>query len=159
MCKRAGGEERDDLERLAETHLVGEHLAGRGGHRAAAAVDRFCLSLGSVAGDITLAQGGFAGVVITDDLEMGAIREHYSLEETVVRAVTAGVDVLLFSNTSKNRLSLASEVRTILVNQAEADPAFRKRLYDTGMTVTEWNVRSRPNNKGAHHIIWFAQKS
>ena len=31
---------------------------------AAAAVDRFCLSLGSVAGDITLAQGGFAGVVI-----------------------------------------------------------------------------------------------
>lgn len=71
---------------------------------------------------------GFAGVVITDDLEMGAIREHYSLEETVVRAVTAGVDVLLFSNTSKNRLSLASEVRTILVNRAEADPAFRKRI-------------------------------
>ena len=33
---------------------------------AAAAVDRFCLSLGSVAGDITLAQGGFAGVVIVD---------------------------------------------------------------------------------------------
>lgn len=31
---------------------------------AAAAVDRFCLSLGSVAGDIALAQGGFAGVVI-----------------------------------------------------------------------------------------------
>ncbi|WP_324261430.1 glucokinase [Altererythrobacter sp. H2] len=35
---------------------------------AAAAVDRFCLSLGSVAGDITLAQGGFAGVVIAGGL-------------------------------------------------------------------------------------------
>jgi glucokinase len=31
---------------------------------AAAALDRFCLSLGSVAGDIALAQGGFGGVVI-----------------------------------------------------------------------------------------------
>jgi glucokinase len=31
-------------------------------------VDRFCLSLGSVAGDITLAQGGFAGVVIAGGL-------------------------------------------------------------------------------------------
>ena len=31
---------------------------------AAAAIDRFCLSLGSVAGDIALAQGGFSGVVI-----------------------------------------------------------------------------------------------
>ena len=31
---------------------------------AAAAVDRFCMSLGSVAGDIALAQGGFGGVVI-----------------------------------------------------------------------------------------------
>lgn len=35
---------------------------------AAAAVDRFCLSLGSVAGDIALVQGGFAGVVIAGGL-------------------------------------------------------------------------------------------
>lgn len=35
---------------------------------AAAAVDRFCLSLGSVAGDIALAQGGFAGVVVAGGL-------------------------------------------------------------------------------------------
>lgn len=35
---------------------------------AAAAVERFCLSLGSVAGDIALAQGGFAGVVIAGGL-------------------------------------------------------------------------------------------
>ncbi len=35
---------------------------------AAAAVDRFCLALGSVAGDLALAQGGFAGVVIAGGL-------------------------------------------------------------------------------------------
>ena len=35
---------------------------------AAAAVDRFCMSLGSVAGDIALAQGGFGGAVIAGGL-------------------------------------------------------------------------------------------
>jgi spermidine synthase len=47
----------------------------------------------------------------------------------------------------------------LAVWSAGPDPAFRKRLHDTGLDVTEWNVRSRPNNKGAHHIIWFARKS
>ena len=44
---------------------------------AAAAVDRFCLSLGSVAGDIALAQGGFGGVVIAGGLG-------YRIRETLV---------------------------------------------------------------------------
>jgi glucokinase len=45
----------------------------------AAAVDRFCLSLGSVAGDITLAQGGFAGVVIAGGLGL-------RIKDTLVRS-------------------------------------------------------------------------
>ncbi|HQZ12083.1 MAG TPA: glycoside hydrolase family 3 N-terminal domain-containing protein [Devosia sp.] len=71
---------------------------------------------------------GFKGVVISDDLEMGAIREHYNLKDTVTRAVRAGTDVLLFSNTSKPRAGLADELRAILVAEAEADPAFRARI-------------------------------
>lgn len=42
---------------------------------AAAAVDRFCLSLGSVAGDIALVQGGFGGVVIAGGLGY-RLRDH-----------------------------------------------------------------------------------
>lgn len=47
----------------------------------------------------------------------------------------------------------------LAVWSAAPDLAFRKRLYDTGLEVVEWKTRSRPNNKGAHHVIWFAQKS
>jgi glucokinase len=47
----------------------GTSAAAQGGDSlAAAAVDRFCLSLGSVAGDMALAQGGFGGVVIAGGL-------------------------------------------------------------------------------------------
>ena len=41
---------------------------------------------------------GFTGVVISDDLQMGAIRKNYTLDEAIVSAVNAGVDMLLFGN-------------------------------------------------------------
>ncbi|HEY5565084.1 MAG TPA: glycoside hydrolase family 3 N-terminal domain-containing protein [Rhodothermia bacterium] len=41
---------------------------------------------------------GFDGVVFSDDLQMGAIRDHYALEEVVLHAIQAGVDVLTFGN-------------------------------------------------------------
>jgi beta-N-acetylhexosaminidase len=74
---------------------------------------------------------GFEGVVISDDLEMGAIREHFSLKETVTRAVRAGMDVLLFSNTADSRASLGAEIRAVLLAEAEKDPAFRARIEES----------------------------
>ena len=38
---------------------------------------------------------GFDGVVVTDDLEMKAITDHFSIEEVAVQALSAGVDILL----------------------------------------------------------------
>lgn len=76
-------------------------------------------------------QLGYQGVVISDDLEMGAIREHYSREETVTMAVRAGMDVLLFSNTAKYDPALADEIRGILVAEAEKDPKFAKRIEES----------------------------
>ncbi len=70
----------------------------------------------------------FSGVVISDDLEMGAIRKQFDLHDTVVRAVNAGVDVLLFSNTAAYDPKLQDRVRGILVAEAEADPTFRARI-------------------------------
>lgn len=67
---------------------------------------------------------GFDGVVISDDLEMGAIREHYDLHDTVTLAVRAGTDVLLFSNTAKYHAGLGQEILDILLAEAKADPEF-----------------------------------
>jgi len=41
---------------------------------------------------------GYRGVVVSDDLLMGAIIQHYGLEEAAVMALGAGVDVLLISH-------------------------------------------------------------
>jgi len=43
-------------------------------------------------------QLGFDGVVISDDLYMGAIIQHYSYETAVEKAINAGVDLLVVAN-------------------------------------------------------------
>jgi beta-N-acetylhexosaminidase len=44
------------------------------------------------------AQLGWDGVVVSDDLRMGAIEQHYGLDEAAVLALDAGVDVLLIAD-------------------------------------------------------------
>jgi beta-N-acetylhexosaminidase len=43
---------------------------------------------------------GYQGVIVSDDLQMGAIVKRFSLEEACVLAVRAGVDILMASNNS-----------------------------------------------------------
>jgi beta-N-acetylhexosaminidase len=48
--------------------------------------------------DLLRGKLGFEGVIVSDDLQMKAISEHYTLRETVRLAINAGVDMLLFGN-------------------------------------------------------------
>ena len=57
---------------------------------------------------------GFDGVVVSDDMEMGAVRERYSLEERVVRALNAGVDLLVFSNVKSRDTDLGVKIHRII---------------------------------------------
>jgi beta-N-acetylhexosaminidase len=52
---------------------------------------------------------GFDGVVVSDDLLMGAISHHYGLEQAAVLALQAGVDILLLSNNSPTHETAAAD--------------------------------------------------
>ncbi len=41
---------------------------------------------------------GFKGVIVSDDLQMGAISKNYDLKQTLKLAINAGLDMLLFGN-------------------------------------------------------------
>ena len=56
---------------------------------------------------------GFDGVVITDDLQMGAISKKYGLKKTLSLAINAGDDILLFGNQLDPKKIVSSK---ILVN-------------------------------------------
>jgi beta-N-acetylhexosaminidase len=57
---------------------------------------------------------GFDGVVSTDDLEMGGIKKNFGVADSIVRAVNAGNDILLFSN-SKLEPRLGEKIHAIVM--------------------------------------------
>jgi beta-N-acetylhexosaminidase len=67
---------------------------------------------------------GFAGVLFSDDLEMGAIASHWSPESAVSQAVRAGCDVLLICRDAK----LADQALVTLVRMAQRDESLRQRI-------------------------------
>ena len=67
----------------------------------------------------------YNGVVLTDDLEMHAIIDHYGVEDAAVRAVLAGCDVLLICK-DRNREIAAFEA----VEQAVASGAISAERLD-----------------------------
>ncbi|WP_291316709.1 glycoside hydrolase family 3 N-terminal domain-containing protein [Desulfuromonas sp.] len=77
---------------------------------------------------------GFDGVVISDDLQMGAIAQHYDLETTLKNAIDAGVDILLFANNSSYDEQIASKVVALVsemvrkrqISEARIEDSFRR---------------------------------
>lgn len=48
--------------------------------------------------DILRKQMGYKGVIVSDDMQMHAISSYYGFEESIKKAINAGVDILIFSN-------------------------------------------------------------
>jgi beta-N-acetylhexosaminidase len=63
---------------------------------------------------------GYDGPVVSDDLRMGAIEQHYGIGDAAVRALVAGVDVLLIANDELSDGRSASEVVLAAVHGALA---------------------------------------
>lgn len=53
---------------------------------------------------------GYDGVVITDDMQMGAIRQYYGFEKAIEMAVNAGADIIALSNNGEEYLPNLAEM-------------------------------------------------
>lgn len=72
---------------------------------------------------------GFDGIVITDALDMGAITENYTSEEAAVKAVQAGVDMLLMPEDFKAAYTgLLTAVQDGTISEERIDESLR-RIY------------------------------
>lgn len=54
----------------------------------------------AILGDLLRRRLGYEGALITDDLDMGAIRENYNQREAVIRSIQAGNDIIMMSNSA-----------------------------------------------------------
>jgi beta-N-acetylhexosaminidase len=92
---------------------------------------------GLLRGDI-----GFDRVVISDDLQMGAIRDAYGFDEAVALAIEAGIDLLLFANQLVYEPDVATRVVDLVerlvrdgrITEARIDESYRRILALKGAT-------------------------
>jgi beta-N-acetylhexosaminidase len=57
----------------------------------------------------------FQGVIVSDDLEMGAVKGDFPPEELAVKAINAGTDVVVFSNVEASNPELGTKIHTAVV--------------------------------------------
>jgi beta-N-acetylhexosaminidase len=86
---------------------------------------------------------GYGGVVISDDLLMGAVVKQFTLEEACVLAVRAGVDVLLLSNNSPEG----------------DDPHLFSRVFETLVKAVEGGRVSAAGVEQSHSRILALKRS
>ena len=91
-------------------------------------------------------QLGYQGVVITDDLDMGAIRKHFTQNETILRAIRAGVDVLILSNSAKPDRNLPGKVIAMVKAEAQRDPALRRNIEASYRRIVQLKHRLARNS-------------
>lgn len=70
----------------------------------------------------------YNGVVISDDLMMGAIRNEYGLKTTITKALNAGVDILVFANNSIYDPEIVPKAHKLIVDLVDEGKITREQI-------------------------------
>lgn len=71
----------------------------------------------------------FNGVIITDDMDAKAIRDHYSMQKAIKLAVLAGNDIILYGGTlGHSPAEDTKNLHQILLQEAKNNKIFRKKV-------------------------------
>lgn len=80
---------------------------------------------------------GWNGVVITDDMHMKAIADHYTLKESLTLAINAGVDmIILSSNIPGNMAPISEQAIKAIVEQVNAGVISEERIDEAYYRIT-----------------------
>lgn len=71
---------------------------------------------------------GYDGVVITDDLQMGAVAENYGFDQAVRLSVLAGADILLFGNNLSYDPDAAAKARDVILDMVRRGEVDKRRI-------------------------------
>jgi beta-N-acetylhexosaminidase len=99
---------------------------------------------GRVCTDLLRAEIGFGGLLFSDDLEMKAVADRFTVEESAVGAIRAGCDALLVCS----REDWQERALEALVREAERDPGFRLRCAESAGRSLVLRRRTPPRPLG-----------
>ncbi len=78
---------------------------------------------------------GFSGVVFSDDLQMKAISDNFTFEESIEFAINAGVDVLLFANQLDFDPGLHNKILQTIVQLVKSNRISIQRIEESFLRI------------------------
>jgi len=87
---------------------------------------------------------GFEGVVISDDMQMKAIKEHYPLELALEKTILAGVDMIIFANNMVYEEDIASRSIAIIRDLVKQGRVSEERIRQSYQRINELKSGLRP---------------
>lgn len=73
---------------------------------------------------------GFNGLVVSDDMTMGAITKNYSIEEASIKSINAGVDLLLVCQKYENTENVLKALKEAVLNGTISKERLDNALYN-----------------------------
>jgi len=83
----------------------------------------------------------YNGVVISDDLQMGAINNYYTLEQIVIQAIKSGSDILIFSQYFNPDQNLPAQVINIIKNAITSGEISEERINQSFNRIIKMKQR------------------
>ena len=72
-----------------------------------------------IAGDLLRREMNFDGVVMTDDLDMGAIKNHHGIETVIHQVLSADIDIALICHKGPDIQKAFNTIRSALITSPE----------------------------------------
>lgn len=92
--------------------------------------------------DLLRGQMGYAGVVITDDMGMGAIVNHYGLASAIEKAINAGVDMIAIGNNGYLYIdNIVEQVVTAIQQMVAEGTISRERIEQSYARIQRLKAR------------------
>lgn len=87
-------------------------------------------------------QLGYDGVVLCDDMQMGAIREHYGFETAVEHAILAGVDIITIANNTVYEDGIAGRAFAVIKQAVQDGTIAPERIDESYRRIQELKRRA-----------------
>lgn len=97
-----------------------------------------------IIGELLRGELGFNGVVVSDDMTMGAIMENYTIEEGVLSFLKAGGDLALICHGKENPIKVMEEIMDAVKGGELTEEEIDEKVYRILKLKEKYNLKDNP---------------
>ena len=128
----------ESIENGADAIMVSHILLERIDSENPASMSKIVIS------DILRGDMGFNGVIISDDMTMGAIVDNYDIKDAAIKSINAGVDLLLVCHEYDKEIEVINAIEGAVINGSISEERINESVYRILQIKDKYNLSNEP---------------